>query len=158
MVRRVNSSYLEKKMEKEREKIFESAKEEPIRVTKYIIIIFSFFGIWNAYNDGIFFQNLFPYTLLGLYDNFIYTRYSIGNSILKFFIKGSKFFYRATFFVAALGYFNFIGIENKNIFIWFEGEKYELIRSYYIFIWVFIYYLLMGAEIFLPLDRGEKKC
>ena len=158
MGRKILKEALEKRMEREQNAEFNKAKKEPIKTTKYIIIVFSFIGIFNAYNEGTFFQNLFPYALLGLYDNFIYSRYTIGDKKkLIGFINFSKVFFRLNFLISTVGYFGLIKIQNNFILIAFEGQKYALMRSYVLFFWVVIYYLLMGAELYLPLERGEIK-
>ena len=59
MGRKILKEALEKRMEREQNAEFNKAKKEPIKTTKYIIIVFSFIGIFNAYNEGTFFQNLF---------------------------------------------------------------------------------------------------
>ncbi len=154
MVRKTKDNPIEKKMEREQKLIFENSKEEPLRVAKYIVIVFSFIGIFISYNQGTFFQNLFPYALLGMYDNYIFSHYSSGKKIENF-IKFSKIFYRVTFFIATIGYFNLIKIQEYFITFYFEQQEITLVRSYFLILWIAIYYILMGAELYLPIKRGE---
>lgn len=154
LVRKTKDNPIEKKMEREQNLIFENSKEEPLKIAKYIVIVFSFIGIFSSYNQGTFFQNLFPYALLGMYDNYIYSHYS-SEKKLKKFIKFSKIFYRVTFFIVAIGYFKLIKIQEYFIVFVFEQQDIVLVRSRVLFLWVVIYYILMGVELYLPIKRGE---
>lgn len=154
MVRKIKDNPIEKKMEQELKPIFENSREEPLQIAKYIVIVFSFIGIFSSYNQGTFFQNLFPYALLGMYDNYIYSHYS-SEKKLKKFIKFSKIFYRVTFFIVAIGYFKLIKIQEYFIVFVFEQQEIVLVRSRVLFLWVVIYYILMGVELYLPIKRGE---
>lgn len=89
-----------------------------------------------------------------MYDNYIYSHYS-SEKKLKKFIKFSKIFYRVTFFIVAIGYFKLIKIQEYFIVFVFEQQEIVLVRSRVLFLWVVIYYILMGVELYLPIKRGE---
>jgi hypothetical protein len=157
LAKKINGA-LKKKMEHEQSLAIDNEKKEPIKIAKFIVIVFSLIGMYKSYEDGTFFSSLFPYTLLGLYDFYNYTQYTdFSNKFMKLFLLTMKCFYHITFFIIAIGLFNVIYIKNRYIYANFEGKTNELFRSYYLLIWVIIYYLFMGAELYLPIKRKRVK-
>lgn len=59
MVRKIKDNPIEKKMEQELKPIFENSREEPLQIAKYVVIVFSFIGIFSSYNQGTFFKIYF---------------------------------------------------------------------------------------------------
>ena len=153
MVRKINGA-LEKRMEHEQILAFEKEDKDLIKTTKYIVVVFSFFGMYKSYNEGTFFITLFPYALLSLYDYYNYSKYiDFSNKVLRYFVIVIRVFYFVTFFGAVMGMLKLLDIEDKFVYITFEQESHKIMRSYFLFIWITIYYLFMASEIYLPLKR-----
>ena len=92
MAKKINGA-LKKKMEHEQSLAIDNEKKEPIKIAKFIVIVFSLIGMYKSYEDGTFFSSLFPYTLLGLYDFYNYTQYTdFSNKFMKFFLLTMKCF------------------------------------------------------------------